>query len=246
MGDEDPSVPAPQEKEWFAKEDWLAMHESLLAESREKGDACKLVFLGDSITQGWGVEGKDVWAEHYAEYGALNLGIGGDEVQHVTWRVQNGEVDAISPEVAVILIGTNNIGNVGHKAEPVAAGIRLLLDELRARLPETKLLLMATFPRDEHPDTPFRKEVADLNRIVQAYRDGEHIFFLDIGEFFTDYKQDISADIMPDFLHLSAAGYGIWRSNMDQTLKRLMHGREGRIASVERPGGPLNLRKPAL
>ena len=108
MGDEDPTVPAPQEKEWFAKEDWLAMHESLLAESREKGDACKLVFLGDSITQGWGGEGKDVWAEHYADYGALNLGIGGDEVQHVTWRVQNGEVDAISPEVAVILIGTNS------------------------------------------------------------------------------------------------------------------------------------------
>ena len=119
------------------------------------------------------------------------------------------------------LLRRADIGNVGHKAEPVAAGIRLLLDELRARLPDTKLLLMATFPRDEHPDTPFRKEVADLNRIVQAYRDGEYIFFLDIGEFFTDYRQDISADIMPDFLHLSAAGYGIWRSNMDQTLTRL-------------------------
>lgn len=84
--------------------------------------------------QGWGGEGKELWEEHYAQpYNALNLGIGGDEVQHVTWRVQHGEVDAIKPECAVILIGTNNIGNVGHTAEPVAAGVRLLLDELRAR-----------------------------------------------------------------------------------------------------------------
>ena len=128
MGDEDPTVPAPQEKEWFAKEDWLAMHESLLAESREKGDACKLVFLGDSITQGWGGEGKDVWAEHYADYGALNLGIGGDEVQHVTWRVQNGEVDAISPEVAVILIGTNSKDDT----QPNVSSVRIHIEAAAA------------------------------------------------------------------------------------------------------------------
>jgi lysophospholipase L1-like esterase len=168
---EDPTVPAPQSKEWFPEADWLARHEQLLAASSKVGEACSLVFLGDSITEGWAGEGKQLWDEHYGEpYGALNLGIGGDEVQHVTWRVQHGEIDAISPTCAVILIGTNNIGNVGHKAEPVAAGIRLLLDELRARLPDTKLLLMATFPRDPEPDTPFRKEVAHLNRLIQKFR----------------------------------------------------------------------------
>lgn len=43
--------------------------------------------------------------------------------------------------------GTNNIGNVGHKAAPVADGVALLLDTLRAKLPATKILVMATFPR---------------------------------------------------------------------------------------------------
>jgi hypothetical protein len=76
-------------------------------------------------------------------------------------------------------------------------------------------------------------------------RDGEHIFFLDIGEFLTDYKQEISAQTMPDFLHLSAQGYQIWTDTMSDTLKRLMLGKEGRKTSVERPGGTLNLARPA-
>jgi beta-glucosidase len=56
-------------------------------------------------------------------------------VQHLLWRVQNGEVDGLQPKAAVILIGTNNIGNVGHKAGPVAAGVKMLLDDLRVRPP---------------------------------------------------------------------------------------------------------------
>ena len=78
------------------------------------------------------------------------------------------------------------------QAGPVAAGVRLLVDELRTRLPNTKILLMATFPRDAEPDTPFRREVAELNVLTQKFRDGEKIFFLDIGEYLTDYKQGIS------------------------------------------------------
>lgn len=75
-------------------------------------------------------------------------------------------------------------------------------------------------------------------------RDGAHIFFLDIGEFLTDYKQEISPQIMPDFLHLSAQGYQIWTDTMSDTLRRLMLGRDGRKTSVERPGGTLNLARP--
>lgn len=76
-------------------------------------------------------------------------------------------------------------------------------------------------------------------------RDGEHIFFLDIGEFLTNYKQEIAAEIMPDYLHLSAEGYAIWTETMGDTLKRLMLGRGGRKTSVERPGGPMNLARPS-
>lgn len=207
---QDPTVAAPQDKSWFQTTDWLAFHEDLVKESVKKGSDCRVVFMGDSITQGWGGEGKEVWKAHYAEYNALNLGIGGDEVQHLLWRVQNGEIDAVSPDAVVILIGTNNIGNVGHKAGVIASGVQLLLAELRHRLPEARLLLMGCFPRDAAPDTAFRQEVIALNKLLYTMRDGEHIFYLDIGEYLTDFKQEITADVMPDYLHLSAQGYEIW------------------------------------
>jgi lysophospholipase L1-like esterase len=229
-GAEDPCVPAPQSKEWFPEADWLARHDALLAASRQNPESCELVFLGDSITEGWAGEG---WEQRYAQpHGALNLGIGGDEVQHLTWRVQHGELDAISPAVAVILIGTNNIGNVGHKASPVAAGVRLLLDELRAKLPATKLLLLATFPRDPQPGTAFRQEVSDLNAVLRTFRDGQHIFFLDVGpaffadkpDFVTTFRETevIQDDVMPDYLHLSSKGYQIWADTMSPILQRLL------------------------
>jgi lysophospholipase L1-like esterase len=231
---QDPTVACAQDKSWFPKRDWLARHEALIIESRKKAADCKVVFLGDSITEGWQGEGKEVWEEEYGHYGALNLGIGGDEVQHVLWRVQNGEVDGLAPECAVILIGTNNIGNVGHAAGAIAPGIKILVGELRKRLPDTRLLLMGTFPRDAEPDTAFRQEVIALNKMTHQLRDGDKVFYLDIGEYLTDYEQRIHADTMPDFLHLSAKGYQIWADKMALTLRRLVHGREGRQTELIR------------
>eukprot|EP01047_Picozoa_sp_COSAG01_P000806 COSAG01_NODE_16_length_40091_cov_15.728646_19_plen_174_part_00 len=169
-------------------------------------------------------------------------------------RVQHGEVEPLTKaRCAVILIGTNNLGNVGHRAGAVAAGAALLIGELKRRLPETNLLLLGVFPRDAEPGTPLRTEVLELNRQLQLLRDGERVFFLDIGEYFTDYRQRVDAETMPDFLHLSAAGYEIWRSNMQLTLRRLLHGRKGRQTKVVRkstgansPDIVLNLARPKL
>ena len=71
-----------------------------------KGEA-DLVFIGDSITQGWEGAGKKVWAEHFAPLKAVNLGIGGDQTGHVLWRITEGkELEPIKPKLAVMMIGT--------------------------------------------------------------------------------------------------------------------------------------------
>jgi len=70
----------------------------------QKGEA-KVVFLGDSITNGWnGV--KAIFDKEYAQYKAVNFGIWGDQVQHVLWRVENGEFGCIKPKAVVLMIGT--------------------------------------------------------------------------------------------------------------------------------------------
>ena len=87
---------------------WKDRHESLNQRVAEIGEKAQVIFIGDSITQGWEGEGKEVWARYYTQRNAINLGIGGDRTQHVLWRLDNGNVDGLKPKAAVIMIGTNN------------------------------------------------------------------------------------------------------------------------------------------
>lgn len=88
----------------------------------EKGEG-DIVFIGDSITQGWEGAGKKAWADTFTAFKPVNLGISGDQTGHVIWRMTEGkEIDPLKPKLAVIMIGTNNTG--GHSAEQIAGGIK--------------------------------------------------------------------------------------------------------------------------
>lgn len=217
---ERPTVPAIQDKVWMSQNQWLLRH-ALLNQPKRDSD-CQLVFLGDSLTEGWLTHGAILWKTHYVDlYRAINLGIGGDEVQHVMWRVQNGALDNLSPKVIVLQIGTNNLGNSGHKARETANGIRLLLDELYIRLPSTKIALLGVFPRDVYPGSPLRQEVSALNNLIKDFHDGRTVFYLDIGKCFLAEDGSISPGIMPDYLHLSPEGYQVWADSMNVKLTEL-------------------------
>ena len=101
-----------------------------------------LLFLGDSITQGWNE--NSVWKRFYGPRHAANFGIGGDRTQHVLWRIQNGELEGIEPKVTVLMIGTNNLDATRPTRSP--RGSRPSSHELRSRLPKTKVLLLGVFP----------------------------------------------------------------------------------------------------
>ena len=87
------------------------LHASFL--KRAKEGPIGLLFLGDSITEGWS-KAPEVWTEYYGKYQPANFGIGGDQTQHVIWRITDGELDNIQPKVVVLMLGTNNTG--GHTA----------------------------------------------------------------------------------------------------------------------------------
>ena len=99
---------------------WMKRHESFNARAKQ-GDV-DLVFLGDSITQGWEGAGKEAWKEHYGDRKAANMGIGGDRTQHVLWRLDNGNIEGIKPKLVVLMIGTNNSNGDQHTAEQIADG----------------------------------------------------------------------------------------------------------------------------
>ncbi len=208
----DAVTPAPRDG------DWRKRHEAM--NERVKQGNVDLVFIGDSITQGWEGNGKEVWKKFYGDRNAVNLGISGDRTQHVIWRLDHGNLEGIAPKVAVIMIGTNNAGS--NSPEEIAEGVTKIVEQIREKSPETKILLLATFPRGADPSDEKRQVNEKSNHIIEKLADNDHIFYLDIGDAFLDDDGKLSKDIMPDLLHLSERGYTIWAESIEPTLAKLL------------------------
>jgi len=197
---------------------WMKRHE--LINSRAVPGQVDLLFLGDSITQGWEGAGKDVWAKYYGSRKAMNAGIGGDRTQHVLWRLDNGNIKGITPKVAVLMIGTNNSSR--NTSEQIADGIKAIVAKLREKLPETKVLILGIFPRG--PDSKSKGRVVNegANAIVKSLDDGKSVFYLDIGPSFLGADGTLDKKIMPDQLHLSPEGYEIWAKSTEAKIAELL------------------------
>ena len=195
---------------------FIKAHENFVGIAKQR--KTNLLFLGDSITAGWGGQ-KAIWEKAFGAYKPSNFGIGGDRTQHVLWRIQNGELEGIKPKVAVLMIGTNN--SAADPAEGIANGVTKIVQTIREKTPATKILLLAVFPRGEKPN-PQREKLQQVNTTIAKLDDGKHIFFLDIGTKFLQPGDVLTRDIMPDFLHLTPAGYQIWADAISPKLVELM------------------------
>lgn len=213
-------VPEVQTAEW-AQSWWMPRHEEKL-EALKNTDKVDLLMIGDSITHGWESGGKKVWDEFYSERNAFNIGFSGDRTEQVIWRLQHGEVEGISPKVAVVMIGTNNTGHRADPADQTAAGVSAILEELKERLPKTKVLLLAIFPRGEKPDNKERMLNDEINERLEKLADDKRVFFLDIGDKFLTDEGILAETIMPDRLHPNESGYRIWAEAIEPTLKKLL------------------------
>jgi lysophospholipase L1-like esterase len=197
---------------------FMASHERFVGIAKE-GKA-QLVFLGDSITAGWARQ-SNIWNAAFGKYQPANFGIGGDRTQHVLWRIENGELDGLKPKAVVLMIGTNNSGS--DDAPGIARGITKIVEFIRWKTPDTRILLLAVFPRGEKAENnPGREKLKQVNATIAKLHDGKHVHYLDIGGKFLQPDGSLSKDIMPDFLHLSAAGYQIWADAITPKLAELM------------------------
>jgi lysophospholipase L1-like esterase len=158
---------------------------------------------------------------------AANFGIGGDRTQHVLWRLQNGEFDGIKPKVVMLMIGTNNSNGADNTAEEIADGIKAIVGEIHKRSPQTKVLLLAVFPRATRKTPEENKaqmdKITQVNQTIAKLDDGgKTVRYLDIGKVFLASDGSIPKDIMPDQLHLSEKGYRVWADAVMGPIKELM------------------------
>ena len=205
-------TPVPKADDW-----WQARHKAM--NDRVKQGNVDLIMIGDSITHGWEGEGKAVWDEFYGKRNAVNLGIGGDQTQHVLWRLDNGNIDGISPKLAVLMIGTNN-ASAGNTPEQIADGVKAIVEKLRAKLPKTKVLVLAIFPRGPNVDDRLRQVNQKANEIIAKLADGQMVEFTDIGKRFLKEDGTLTKDVMPDLLHLNPASYRVWAEAIEPVVAK--------------------------
>ena len=208
-----PTRGGPPDEPYFAT--WSARHRQHLM--RAKAEEIDLLLIGDSITEGWGVEGQPAWNELLARYRPAEFGIGGDRTEGVLWRLQNGSLDGLRPQLVVLLIGTNNLA--WQTPPQVVEGVAAVVRELRTRLPQSHVLLMALLPRELKADHPTRALLAEVNAGLARFAD-DQTTFLDLGPKYVLPDGTLRTDLLPDLLHLSPAGYRVWAEAIVAEAKR--------------------------
>jgi len=197
--------------------EWRGLVEGLTNRLRRTDvSRTRIVFLGDSITQGWQ---PNIFQQFYGHRGALNLGISGDTTQGMLWRLENGHWPAaLRPEAIVLLIGTNNIG-MGQAPENVAVGIGQIIARLRRLAPQARIVLVAVLPRGMTAADQMRAPIARLNQYLAPCEDGRRLIYSDPGQFMLDGQGVLFNWIAHDWLHLTLTGYAILSTAIEGHLR---------------------------
>jgi len=208
-------------------------HEQLLAKTKQ--GRIDIYFAGDSITRRWGCtdpQYQDLmaqWRENFFGWNAANFAWGGDTVQNILWRLENGELEGVNPKVIVLLAGTNNLGRdaIGDgadaKVEEVVAGIRAILDSMQRQAPQATILLMGILPRNNPPaGAALMPTINRINKRLAGFADGQRVRHLNLNAQLTDTDGKLIDGMTVDGLHLGLKGYQVWADALKPIFTKLL------------------------
>ncbi len=228
-----------------------AAHVQLLEKARKGG--IDVYFEGDSITRRWGTSDTQYrdflanWTQNFYGWNAADFGWGGDTVQNILWRLQNGELDGVNPKVIVLLAGTNNLGGKpapdgsAAKVEEVVGGIRAILDVMRQKAPQAAIILLGITPRNGEGMAPI---IRQINVRLAGLADGKIIRYLDLNDRLASPEGSPIEGVTVDGLHLSLKGYQIWADALKPVLTELL-GPPAKTDHAPPPTGDPKAVKPA-
>ena len=218
---------------------------SYLKDSKDLS-SIKLVFLGDSITHFWLLGdspwfkgqkfGRKSWNESFAgqppENLGLNLGISGDRIEHILYRLQPksagglGELDRpdLNPEFVIVLVGINNTYEAEEPVvDSVFEGIQAVVKAVHERKPDATVILQSLLPTGEKSKNrdvvlPVNKRLA---RLASSEPFSRYIIFFDTHAVFVDSSGRQLTQYFNDGLHPNEAGYRVWRERLVPFLQQV-------------------------
>jgi lysophospholipase L1-like esterase len=210
-------------------------HEELL--TKAKSGRIDLYFEGDSITRRWGCSDAayrgllESWKTNFHGWNAGDFGWGGDRVENVLWRLQNGELDGVNPKAVVLMAGTNNLreerdrkaDSEAAQVEEVVSGLRAVLVVIHAKAPAAKVVLMGITPRKDRSGAPaYVATIRKINQRLAELADGKGVRFIDLSDRLGDADGKPLDGMTVDGLHLSAKGYQIWADALKPVLTEIL------------------------
>ena len=205
-------------------------HEQLLAKARQ--GRIDIYFEGDSITRRWGAtdypQFLENWKKNFFGWNAADFGWGADRVENILWRLENGELDGINPQVIVLLAGTNNVGNrvpaegIDAAAANVTKGLQAVVRVMQSKAPHAVIVLMGIFPRNDNMEG--MPEILKINAVLEKMADGKKIRYLNINDKLADLDGRLYDGMMNerDKLHPMLKGYQVWADALRPILTELL------------------------
>lgn len=190
---------------WYLLETSMAMRASQFA--RLTTPTGRLIFLGDSITEG------GLWDEWFPEARPVNRGIGGNTIGDVLGRLDTA-ID--SPAAVFLLIGTNDL-SMGRSAHQVAADMRRLVAAIRHRAPSAPLFVQSVMPRRAR----FTGRIRELNDAFRGIAADADAIYIDLWPALADSGGVLRSEFTRDGLHLSGAGYAAWVDALRPHVSRI-------------------------
>ena len=196
--------------DWF-KNVWQRRQKDFAA--ARQNDA--IIFLGDSITQGWG----DDFGGVFGDTKVVNRGISGDTTRGMLYRLEHDVID-IDPAAVVILAGTNDLEE-NAQPETIASNMRLMIEKLQNSDSDMPIVLCLVFPSDESKKRPTSK-IKKLNELYrQIARSVQNVTLLDTWTLFANKDGNAKAEEFPDLLHPNQTGYKKWEASIRPVLATL-------------------------
>ena len=204
---------------------WLSRVASGRASVARANGNLDLVMLGDSITHFWEIKCPESWTAFTNGLEVANFGCAGDKVANAIWMAENGALDGLRTKAVSILIGTNDNTSDASDPDEVARRTEKLVETVRAKQPDAKILLFAIFPRGrdsnaaKHAAPRKRNEATNARLAAFAAKQGKNLVYVDLTSRYLGPDGLVPKSLMADGIHPTAEGYAIWAERIRKELQ---------------------------
>jgi lysophospholipase L1-like esterase len=205
----------------------MIAHQQLVEKAKKGG--IDIYFEGDSITRRWGTSDPQ-WANNLANWktnffgwNAGNFGWGADSIQHILWRLENGELDGVNPKIIVVLAGINNVGTFpggDEKVQNITRGLKAIVKICQEKAPNAVIILTGLFPRNDNMTV-----IPTINKIndnLALMADGKKIRYLNVNDKLADKDGKLFEGMSKDRLHPTVKGYQVWADGLKPIFTEIL------------------------